>query len=163
MLGEEVVDKVLADFVTAERFKGPPYPTSRDLYDRLVAAAPAEARPALADLFERITLYDLRAVSATSSEVEPGVFDVEIAYSAKKFFADESGKEDERPLDDDIQFGVLDDKHALLGAVRRHVDAGEGKVTVRVRGAPAEAGIDPTNLFIDRKPEDNVIAIEKPR
>ncbi len=162
MLGEDVLDRVLSEFVVAERFKGPPYPTSRDLYDRIVAAAPAEDRAALADLFERITLYDLRATSATMHEVEPGVFDVEIGYAAKKFSADENGKEEERPIDDDIQFGVADDKHVPLATERRHVDAAEGKVTLRVHGAPVEAGIDPTNLFIDRKPEDNVMRIEKP-
>ena len=32
--------------------------------------------------------------------------------------------------------------------------------TVVVAGKPARAGLDPLNLLIDRKPKDNLVAVE---
>ena len=49
-------------------FKGPPYPTSLDLVNDLRAEAPADKQQLITDLFEKITLYDVKATNAVATE-----------------------------------------------------------------------------------------------
>ena len=60
-LGEEAVDRALREVIERCKFKGPPYPRSVDLIElfRQVTTTP-EQQELITDLFERITLYDLR-------------------------------------------------------------------------------------------------------
>ena len=67
-LGEDAVDRALARFVAKWRFKGPPYPRSIDLIDefRKEAKTP-EQQQLITDLFEKITLYDLKVTDAVDA------------------------------------------------------------------------------------------------
>jgi hypothetical protein len=40
------------------------------------------------------------------------------------------------------------------------IKPGESSLTIRVKGEPAKAGIDPLNKLIDRLPDDNTISVE---
>ncbi|HVT34925.1 MAG TPA: M1 family aminopeptidase, partial [Nevskiaceae bacterium] len=63
-IGEDAVNRALSAFVQAWRFRGPPYPISRDLLAELRKVTPPEQQYLIEDLFETITLYELRATSA---------------------------------------------------------------------------------------------------
>ncbi|MDB4324858.1 M1 family aminopeptidase, partial [bacterium] len=80
VIGEEAVNRALRNFVSEWGFQGPPYPTSRDLYQALQAETPEDLLPWLADLFEHITLYENRALTATSTPTDDGRFEVTIAF-----------------------------------------------------------------------------------
>ncbi len=43
---------------------------------------------------------------------------------------------------------------------RRRLKAGEQTITLLVPGKPAKAGVDPLNKLIDRKPDDNLTAVD---
>ena len=60
-LGEDAVNRALQRFLAEWRFKGPPYPRSIDLINeyRKEAKIPEEQQ-LITDLFEKITLYDLK-------------------------------------------------------------------------------------------------------
>jgi ABC-2 type transport system permease protein len=53
-------------------FKGPPYPTSLDLVRDLRAEAPADEQQLITDLFEKITLYDVKASHAVAKRRSDG-------------------------------------------------------------------------------------------
>jgi ABC-2 type transport system permease protein len=61
-VGEEAVNGALRAFLAEVRDAAGPYPTSRDLLDHLYAATPDSLHGLVVDLFETVTLWDLRAV-----------------------------------------------------------------------------------------------------
>src|SRR5262249_39287259 len=122
---------------------------------------PPECQYAIDDWFEKITLYENRALSAKVKKRPDGKFEVTMKVFAKKVQADELGAEQEAPLQDLIEGGALDDKDQPIALERRKFDrSGETELTLVVDRAPARAGIDPLNKLIDRKAEDNTVRAE---
>jgi ABC-2 type transport system permease protein len=160
-LGEEVVNGVLAKLVKEHAYEGAPHLLSSDLVQAFRAAAPEQYRPLIADMFEKIVLFQNRALEAKANKRSDGKYDVHVKVSCKKLEADTNGFEKERPLDEWIDVGVLDAKNQPLALERKHIDKPEMDFTFVVAGEPARAGIDPLVKLIDRKWEDNTVAVEK--
>jgi hypothetical protein len=157
-VGEEAVNRALASFVRKWAFRGPPYPTSRDLIAEFRAVTPPQYQDLVADLFEKITLYENRAVSATWRREPNGKYEVKLAVEAKKIAADEAGAQREVPMDDWIDIGVLAEDETPLYLRKHRIPAGRTTLTLEVDGKPARAGIDPIVKLVDRRPEDNTVA-----
>src|SRR5206468_8486596 len=107
-IGEDKVNRALAAYIKKYAFQEPPYTTARDLIAEFRAVTPPEFQYFVTDLFETITLWENRAISATYQEKPGGKYDVTIKVSAKKIRADEDGKQSEIPMDDLVDIGVLD-------------------------------------------------------
>src|SRR6185503_2584543 len=90
-LGEDAVDHALARFLAKWRFKGPPYPRSLDLIAefRKEAKTPAQQQ-LITDLFEKITVYDLKVTDAVTKKDATG-WTTTLTISADKFYADGKG------------------------------------------------------------------------
>ncbi len=160
-LGEDVVNGVLRTLIKEHAYEGAPHLLASDLVQAFRAAAPEKYRPIVSDLFEKIVLYQNRALSATAHKRPDGKYDVHVKVSCKKVEADLNGFEQERPLDEWIDVGVLDAKGVPLALEREHIDKPETEYTFTVAGEPARAGIDPLVKLIDRKWEDNTVAVDK--
>jgi ABC-type transport system involved in multi-copper enzyme maturation permease subunit len=154
-IGEEAVNRALSGFLEQWAFKGPPYPTSRDLVEAFRAEAPEDLHSWLDDLFAHITLYENRATEATAREIEDGRYEVTLTFEARKLRAGEQGEETEVALDDPIDIGVFDDEGRPLYLESHRLNGKTSQVTVVVDGVPARAGIDPYHKLIDRHPDDN--------
>ena len=118
VLGEEAVNRALRSLLQAYGLKGPPFATSRDLIDRLRAEASPEHQGLITDLFEKITLYDLKVTGGRTSRRPDGKWDVTIDVEARKLYADEKGVETEAPLDEALDLGVFTSepgKHGFTG------------------------------------------------
>lgn len=159
-LGEATVNRALADYLHAVAYQAPPYTNARELVAQLRKVTPPDLQYLIADLFETITLYDNRALKAV---VRPNgsKFDVTLTVSAKKLRAAELGAETEQPLDDLIPVGVYGSDGKLLLLEKRRFQKEQSELTLTVAAPPAKAGIDPLNELIDRRPDDNVIRVEK--
>ena len=59
------MNAAIKGFLAKEQFKGPPYPTSLQFVEALRAATPDSLKYLIADLFENITLYELKTDSVT--------------------------------------------------------------------------------------------------
>ena len=167
-LGEERVNAMLRALLTKYRFKSQPYPRSLDLVNGFLGLArnPAE-RQLVLDLLDRITIYDLKAKTATVRKLPDGTFETQLTIDAAKFYADGAGKEKAAPLADTIDIGLFDQKPEL-GAFsakdivlmeRRPVKSGMQTIRIVTRRKPAFAGIDPYTKYIDRNSDDNVTAV----
>ncbi len=132
-----------------------------ELVESIRRVTPPELRYLIEDLFETITLYDNRALTATYVELSPNRYEVQLSVAVKKLRADEQGFETEQPLADFIDVGVLDANGKPLVLEKKRFDASAADFTFEVSGLPAKAGVDPLNLLIDRKPDDNVVRVEK--
>ena len=158
-IGEDKVNQALSDFVKAYAFKGAPYPTSLDLIERLRKVTPPEYQSLIDDLFEHITLYESRAQSATYSRQPDGKFRVHLVTAFKKYRADSRGDQREVPPNDWIDIGVLDGKGQYLYLQKHKIDQSTMNFDLTVDRLPAQAGIDPLNKLIDRRPDDNLIKV----
>lgn len=168
-LGEEAVNRALRRFVDRFRFKGAPYPRSVDVIDEIRKEAKTPEQQALVrDLFERITLYDLKVTTAKSTKLADGKWQTVLDVEAQKYYADGKGKETIAPLDEQIEVGVFKerpglgsfDKADVLLMERRPVKSGKQKITIITAAKPAYAGIDPYNFYIDRDADDNLATVD---
>ena len=166
-LGEDRVNAMLRDLISRYRFKSQPYARSLDLVDGLKSIARDDAeRQLVGDLFERITIYDLKAKAAVISKLPDGRWQTRLTVSASKFTADGTGKETPAPLSDSIDVGVFAARPGI-GAFskadvdlieRRPIAGGEQVIILVTKRKPAFAGVDPYNKYVDRNSDDNVVA-----
>lgn len=168
-LGEDRVNAMLSDLLDRYKFKGPPYANSTDLVGGFVSLARNEGeRDLVTDLLKRITLYDLKATSATVSKLGDGRYETLVEIEAEKFYADGQGKEREALLEDTIEIGLFAEKPGLgafqkddvLRLRRYPVRSGSQSIRIVTDKRPAFAGIDPYNKYIDRNSDDNIVATE---
>ncbi len=160
IVGEDKINGVLRELLQGHRRQWPPYASVTALIDGLRKVTPPEQAYLIDDLFEKIVLFDNRALTATARKLPDGRYEVSIKVQAGKVQAGEQGDEREAPLRDLIEIGVDDkDGNALLRQ-RQLISSKQTSYTVVVTGRPARAGIDPDNKLIDRKPDDNMIAVD---
>ena len=160
-IGEDALNGALRDYIAEVGFQEPPYTVAHDLYAHLQAATPARYQYLLADMFERITLYDNRALAATVRERDDGRFDLTLEVQVRKLYADGKGVETEaETLDDWIEVGAYGEGDAPLYLELHRFDETADTLTILLDERPRRAGIDPRNLLIDRAPRDNTRAVE---
>jgi len=160
-IGEDNMNKGLAELIKEYGFKGPPYPVSLDLIRCLKMYTPPEYQYLYDDLFENITLYDNRARSASYVVQPDGKYQVSLDVEARKVRADGKGEEHTVPIHDWIDIGVLDANGNYLYLQKQKIEKERTNITLVVDRLPAKAGIDPLNKLIDRDPEDNMVKVEK--
>lgn len=159
MIGEDKLNQAIRRFRDDHAFKDPPYPSSSEFVARVREVTPPEMQYLVDDLFERIVIYDNRAVSASAKALPDGRYEITMKLVAKKRTADELGKETDVPIADFIDVGVLDADNNAIAVERRKFDQEEATVTLVVASKPAKAGIDPLTKLIDRKPNDNTVTV----
>ena len=167
-LGEDAVNRALARMIARYKFKGAPYPRSLDLIAELRKEAKTPEHQALiTDLFEKITIYDLKAKEAVTTQLPDRTWRTRITIEAAKFYADGKGKETPATLAENIEVGVFTDrpgsgsfaKANVLSMKRYPVRGGRQVIEVISKARPTFAGIDPYNFYIDRDSDDNLVAV----
>ena len=166
MIGEEAINRALRKIVAQYAYAQPPYPTSHALVDALTAETPEQYRYLIKDLFEEITLFSNRTLTAKSTKTGDGKYNVTIEVESKKFRGDEKGNETEIPVNDWIEIGALAkaEKNHRYGKVlhreRVKITGGRQKFQFVCNEAPYEAGIDPRQMLVDRIPSDNLKKVD---
>jgi ABC-2 type transport system permease protein len=166
-IGEAAVNRALRKLIADHAFKGAPYPTTLDFLAAVRAEAPADKQALITDLFEKITLYDIKTKSASVKARADGKFDVTLTVEAKKMYADGKGKETPASLNEAMDIGLFtaepgkkDFKAAnVVLYERRPIRSGVQTLTFTVAKAPKFAGIDPYNTVIDRNGDDNTVKV----
>ena len=167
-LGEDRVNAMLRGLLARFRFKGAPYPRSTELVRGFLSLArtPAE-RELVLDLLDRITIFDLKARSATTRRQADGRWLTTLTIDAAKFHADGKGKEAAAPLNDRINVGLFSARPGIgafaasdvIAMQREPIHSGEQVVRIVSKRRPTFAGVDPYNMYIDRNSDDNVVAV----
>lgn len=168
-IGEAALNRALRDYIAEVGFQEPPYTISYELYEHLKRATPDKYRYLLEDMFEKITLYDNRALTATVRERDDGKFELTLELQVRKLYAD--GKGTETPaetLADWVEVGAYVEREDEEGETidepiyleLHQFTAEETSVTLVLDQRPVRAGVDPRNLLIDRSPRDNTREVE---
>jgi ABC-2 type transport system permease protein len=140
------------------------YPDTRLLVDAIRAQTPPELQYLVDDGFNRIVLYDNKAVSATSEKTPNGKYKMTLEVQARKVQADGNGAETPLPLADYIEIGVFSgkkDEEKPLYLKKEKLTEERKTFEIIVDHAPTSAGIDPYNKLIDRNADDNMIDITR--
>jgi len=164
-LGEEAVNRALAQYIRDVGFQEPPFTNSIEFVEAIRAETPDKYAYLIEDLFETITLYDNRVTQARARASADGKWEIELSLTLAKLRADDKGAESPIGMSDWIQVGAFDAQDRPLGLQMMHFeqdpDASESMtVTFTVDEEPVRAGIDPNVLLIDRNPDDNVRAVD---
>ena len=167
-IGEANVNRALSQFLAQHAFKGAPYPRSSDLIALFRANAPADKQALITDLFEKITLYDVKTTAATATQRRDGRWDVSVTVEARKLYADGKGEETEAPLNETFDIGLFTaepgkgafDASNVLLFERRPLRSGVQTFRFTTATKPEFAGADPYNKWIDRNSDDNVRKVD---
>jgi ABC-2 type transport system permease protein len=166
-IGEDALNRVLAGYIKDKAYQPPPYTNTIELLDRLRAAMPEEQRSILHDMFETITLYDGRAIEATSTPLPGGKYQVKLVVEVKKLRADERGSPQETPVNDLMDVAVLGERSSgdkkkeevALFLEKRRITEPRMTFEMTVDAPPLKAGVDPYHKLIDQNPDDNVMRV----
>ncbi|MCU7553441.1 M1 family aminopeptidase [Alteromonas sp. ASW11-19] len=166
-LGEERVNLALQNLLNDFQYRNNPYPTTLDLQAALNAQATADEQAFISDLFERITLYDLKMLAAQAVETDNGRYQVSLTVSAARFEADGDGREQEGTLNEWVDVALFTgDPEDLSGDTevlyneKHKLESGENIITLTLDKKPVFAGIDPFIKLIDRDSGDNVLKLK---
>ncbi len=163
-LGETRVNAALRRYLDRYKFKGAPYPRTLDLIAEFRKGATPQENALITDLFEKITLYDIKTKAAAVRKLPDGRYKTTLTVEAHKFYADGKGTETEAPLAERIDYGVFTAMPGrgafaskdVLALQRMPVHSGIQQVKLVTSGKPSFAGADPYNILIDRNSDDNV-------
>ena len=164
-LGADAVNGALRRF--RDKFAGPdaPPPTSRALYAELQAVTPDSLRPLLSDLFERITLWNVRTDSAHAEPNGDGSYRVTLFIDASKARADSMGTQTPIEMDENVEVGAFvglapDGSPGQALYLKQHrIRSGKQTIVITVPRMPTRAGIDPYRKLIERQRDDNVVEV----
>jgi ABC-type transport system involved in multi-copper enzyme maturation permease subunit len=170
LIGDQNVNTALREFRDSFALKPePPYAGSNDLFAFMKKHTPDSALYFLEDTWLKITLYENKFVKAAAKEAGNGMYDVTLTVSAKKFYADSTGKETKTAMHDYVNIGIFGEETTNkegrrqtnpLYLKKHKLKDGEHTLTIRVKGKPKTAGIDPYNILIDRIPDDNTGTVD---
>ncbi|HZF42039.1 MAG TPA: M1 family aminopeptidase [Sphingomonadaceae bacterium] len=164
-LGEAAVNRALARLVERFKFKGAPFPRSTDLVDELRKEAKTpQDQQLITDLFEKITIYDLKVNAPTAVRRPDGKWAVTVPVEARKFYADGKGVETATPLAEPIFVGLFTaepgrgafDSKNVIRMERQPIRSGKQVLRFVTDRKPTHAGVDPYNFHVDRNSGDNV-------
>jgi hypothetical protein len=123
-----------------------------------------EHQQLITDLFEKITLYDVKVTEASAAKRPDGRWDVTLEVDARKLYADGKGAETEAPLEEVFEVGAFEvepgrkgyDKSSVIAVERMPLRSGRQTVRLVTDREPKVAGVDPFNKRVDRNSEDNL-------
>src|SRR5579859_7398678 len=162
-IGEDKLNLALKEFLDQWKLKGPPYPDTRGLVEALRKQTPPELQYMVTDLFETITLYDNKAVSAKVQETADHKYKVTLVVDSRKMRANGEGVETEIPIHDLIEVGVFKgkkDSEEPLHTEKVWITKPHTTFEFTMNEKPTRAAIDPYSKLIDRNPEDNWADVE---
>jgi aminopeptidase N len=166
-IGEDKVDAALRMLLAKYAFKGPPYPTALDLVADFRAVAPPDKQALITDLFEKITLYDLKAVRAAQHKRPDGRWDVDLTISAAKSYSDGQGRLTSALMNETVDIGLFDadptqpgfNPSKVVQMLPMQITSGTRVIHLIAPRPVKFAGIDPYNMLIDRNADDNVVKV----
>lgn len=158
-IGENRVNQALGNIVKRFGFRSDSFATSRDLVNEFRAVTPDSLQYLIEDLFQTITIYENKAVSAECRKTGDGRYAVTLTVESNKFRADSIGNQTGIPINDYIDIGAMGEKGEELYLQKHRITASPTTFQITVDGKPAKAGIDPYLILIDRDRKDNMVKV----
>jgi len=140
-----------------------PQPTTLDLYQELQHVTPDSLNYLLEDLFKENTYWRLKAKQFDAAQTKEGSWEVTLQVQAQKVVVDSTGQEKNVPMNDWLEVGIYEEGKRLnepLYLKMHRIHSGEQTIKVTVPRKPERGGIDPNNLMIDVRRDDNMLELD---
>ena len=165
-LGEKRLNQALRALLNEYQFREDLYPTTLDLVRHLNNVSNETEQTYIRDLFEQITVYDLRAKEVIKEKLEEDKTKVILTVSAQQFSADGKGKETEQPFTKQVEIVLFSEdpndfsaENKIIYQGLHDIESGDTVIELVVDEMPNYAGIDPFVRFIDRDTGNNIIKL----
>jgi ABC-2 type transport system permease protein len=160
-IGEDLVNSALRKYINDWASSANKYPVSEDLITYFKDVTPDSLQYLLSDMFESITIYDIKADSLQYTQIKSGKFVVQIDIIANKYKADGMGRETNSRINDwiDIGFYFTDEygEEKLFHRKKYLLDHNVKSFTITLDKEPVRGGVDPMHMLIDKDIDDNII------
>jgi len=158
-LGEDTLNAALHRFIKTYGFQSPPYVQAPQFVQYIADATPDSLKQVVEDMFNRITLFDLKCVEAGYKK-KGNKYEVTLDVETGKVYADSMGNGTGVKPNDWIDIGIMkydgNGKHSYQYLQKQLFTGGRKTIVVTVDEKPSKAGIDPLHKLIDRNSEDNI-------
>lgn len=162
-LGEHKLNQRLKDFLAQFKYQSSPYPTTLDLISYLKQDTSEGDQEFISNLFEHITLYDLKISDIEQKELDDGTFEVTLTIDAHLRRADGQGEETDVEFNDNIDIGLfsadpeeLSGDNAVVYLQKHLLKTGENVIVISTDKQVSYAGVDPFVKLVDRDSADNI-------
>ena len=149
------------------------------MVNHIKTATPDSLNYLIEDMFETITLYENKIVSAESKELDGGKYQIDFEFMVSKYRNDEKKmvktffygdrdrdsifyKSDDMEdskysvyLEDYIDIGVFNDDDEELYMKKHKITSINNKLSIVLDEKPYEVGVNPYNKLIDVNSDDN--------
>ena len=165
-MGEAPLNRALNNFIkqTKAQSKGEVthYPNTKELIACIRKQAPDSLQNLITDLFEKIILFDNKTTQAKATK-RGNQYEVTLELAAQKYRVDAQGQEHKIKIDDWVDVGVYAKakagKEELIYLKKHKITSPTTKLTIKVNQLPTKVGIDPLNILMDKKTENNVVKV----
>ncbi|MCW3077671.1 MAG: hypothetical protein JWO32_2280 [Bacteroidetes bacterium] len=161
-LGEDTLNAALKRYIKKTAFQEPPFTTSLQFYDYILAATPDSLKETVKDMFERIVVFDNSVKSWTSEKMPEGKYKITAVISCIKTRSDSIGKGKEVIPNDWIDIGAFSKNEKnqknlgqMISNKKIKVTGKEQKIELLVDKEPYMFGIDPYYKLIDKDTGNN--------
>lgn len=181
-LGEAKLNRAIQSYVEKVAFlEGEEYTTALELVDFIKKATPDSLQYMIKDWFETVTLYDSKMLSAQTTKLPNGKYQVDMEFLVSKYrsvgkgekvFQDETGDSItyqsaemdvpmySLPLADYLEIGVFGKDGKELYLEKHRFEQIDNRLSVVVDALPVEVGVDPYHVMVDGVREDNWVGVE---
>jgi ABC-2 type transport system permease protein len=161
-IGEDTLNAALRRYIKKTAYQEPPFTTSLEFYDYIQAVTPDSLKETVADLFERIVVFDNKVDEWSYAKMPDGKYKITAMVHCGKTRSDSLGKAKEVNANDWIDIGVFakNEKHQnsfgeMIYLKKMKISDKQQKIELIVDKEPYMFGIDPFNKLIDRDAGDN--------
>jgi aminopeptidase N len=163
-IGKEKVNGALRSLLQKRISGALPLPTTLDLFQEIQQVTPDSLHYLLHDLFKANTYWRLKTKQFDAVQTKAGHWQVTLKVQAQKLVIDSTGTEKEVPMNDWLEVGIYEEGKGLnepLYLQMHRIRSGEQTIKVTVPRKPDRGGIDPNNLMIDLRRDDNVMGVDE--
>jgi len=164
-IGEDSLNFAIRRYLNKVKFQEAPYTTTKEFLSFIRDVTPDTLQYIITDLFETITLYENKLEVADFERFD-SLYKVTIKLDVKKYRVDSTGNEIEISLNDYMDIGIYGRKEGggrfeeeTLYLKKHLITSPDQELIIWVDKEPRNAGIDPLNKLIDKKPDDNTMRV----
>jgi len=169
-IGVETMQGAIRAFLKDYGYKGPPYPTTKEMIDYLREAAGPDYQQLITDYWDRITLWELSFAKGAEPVITADGEHFKVSFTLKtdkRIASEENGKEQSvseiegESLSEWVEIGFYDkDSKETLGdewiALERvKATQAETELSFTLDKRPTHILLDPRRLLIERNVKDN--------
>ena len=122
LLGEDVLNKALAEFLDEYKFTENPYPNTNDFMRVLNPHVPDSLKVVIDEMFNQVVVNDLRTVSQVVEELEDGKYKTTVTFRTEKRYFDDEGNPENKEWSGWLEIALSEDSIFFMSDSIFHIE-----------------------------------------